>query len=220
MSADLTKKTLIIIFLIGTIGFLLLTIPNILKSNNNHYCEIITNNPNSLKNAQASSLILDNPNEYFYEAVYDNNKKTPERLIVRTSYCFLVNNTGETPLNTNIINEEEKIITKALIPSGLNNNCYLTNGINNYLGVSCVDCNTTNKLIFSKNSISNYENIVYNDDSTKINTLATTTKDYVNCKDLIRKIVVSYIIFVTLILFTYAIVLGVDGFEELLPKWR
>lgn len=220
MKTEKQLQILLICFLIGSIAFALFIAGISMKAKTGEYCSINTENKDYLNTLTTSNILLDSENSYFYKE-NTNSLTKQDTYIQKTLYCFNYVSNATTSLNVDIIDETQKVLSKSIIPTGNNSLCQEIPIKTTYTGLKCINCDSSNTLSINTISLSNNEETILNGNPLTTNELGITTKNYISCKQSVQTYMKYYLQFVTLLALIWLILLGLNGFEDLIKRlWK
>jgi competence protein ComGC len=142
---------LITVLIVFTIIYAILLFMTGLNIINNKYCNSIQISDYKGKETY-NGFVLDNTNEYVLQNFNVNNTE----INLAYKFCFETNITSNKGgVKANIINQEKTILGIIYLKEGLNYDCLSFREDdkedtkikqNNYLGISCIDCDSNNKI--------------------------------------------------------------------------
>jgi len=210
-SNNLTK----IVFIALLVSFLFMLVTGIygVKSNNLESCgseKIIYSSSSSdteYTNLATSSLSL------LSRVDYDQ-----ERII---NYLFCVRGNASKDLNLLIVDESNNSLGKIFFPEGRSTHCDYIKNISSYVGVTCLNCNSTHNLTIYQSIGTNLESTYLTTDFKNTfnllqdnNPLSFNLYAFKDCSHVVKKFTVYYISIIGVLLLLFLILLGANSFDK------
>ena len=105
-------------------------------------------------------------------------------------------------------------MNKAFFPSGTNNLCVSVDKSEEFIGLKCSSCNSSNVLTLTTARLGNEDTVNYNGVVVVVDELGVTTKNFISCRENVKVYTRYYLIFLALLGFVALLISGLDGFES------